>query len=858
MRIKSFGRTNRYRRLALLALLTSSACIAPTAAFAQDVASSDESADAAGAGEIIVTAQKRSQSTQKVPLSITAASGEQLSSLGIEEIRDITKIVPGFTVAQSFRGPPIYTLRGVGFNTPNMSTSSPVGVYQDEIAYPYPIMTTGMAFDLERVEVLKGPQGTLYGRNTTGGLVNSIARKPTDELDGYLRLNVGSYETYGVEGAIGGPITEGINSRLSFNVERSDKGWQQHRVTGDRLGKVDRVGARLAFDIRPSDGIKLLLTGNWTRDRSDTMAGQSIFTYAKGLAAAGIPENLWEPVGVSLGLPSAFFHQAFTPTSASQAQWATTQPPWGGTVGGRNFNPSPIGQLRKDNELKSISLRGEFDLSSSIKLTTLTSYSDFSRDETVDAAGINLEAAVSRQIGYIKSFSQEVRLSGESDSFNWIVGGFIARDKTSETDKNWGAYVTDIVPLRALGSAFMPVGSTQAQIEDVLWGFRDWQNEARQRITTKAVFAQADWEVVPDLTITAGVRYTNDKTDFEGCSRDQGDNAIAATWKAFFVNYLGIPSNVGRGGCVTYQNDLKPFLLPNPSFVPLAVPTAFLVNAAAGPFPQQGIINKTLKESNVSGRLGINYQANPSTMVYGYYARGFKSGAFPNVSANVASQYNAAQQEEINAFEIGVKSRPGAGVTLNASAFYYDYKNKQVYGYVPDIVFGTLNRIVNIPKSRILGAEVEAAFPLAKGLDFRASATYLDTKINEYVGFDDFGRPQNFKGASFTFTPKFQASGILSYETELSSNWDARITLDGRYSSKGHADLLQDPRFDIKSYFLIDGNVEFIKDNKINVSLFVKNLTNKYYWSSAQYYEDNLVRYAGMPRTWGLAFRYGF
>lgn len=791
-------------------------------------------------------------------MSITAVSGEELSSLGIIDVRDVVKIVPGFTVAHSFRGPPIYTLRGVGFNTPNMSTSSPVGVYLDEVGFPYPIMTTGTAFDLERVEVLKGPQGTLYGRNTTGGLVNSITRKPTSTAEGYVKLNYGSYESYGVEGALGGPLTDGVNSRLAFTMQRSDKGWQRHLVTGDRLGKVDRMGARLSFDIQPAAGVKLLLTGNWVKDQSDTVAGQSVFTYAKGLAAAGIPESQWLAVGTSLGLPASFFSQSFTPTSATQAQWASSAPNWGGTVGGRNFNPAPTGKLDKDNELLAVSLRGEFELSPSIKLTTLTNYTDFSRNETVDAAGINLEAALSTQLGYIKSFSQEVRLSGDTGNLNWIVGAFYARDKTEEVDKNWGAYVTDIVPLRALGAAFMPAGSTQAQIEDVLWGFRDWQNEARQRITTKAIFGQTEWKFAPDFALTLGARYTKDKTDFSGCSRDQGDNAIAATWNAFFNNYLGIPANVAPGGCVTYTADLPPYLLPNPAFVPLANPTAFLVNPAAGPFPQQGVVRKTLNEDNLSGRLGLDWQAGPNTLVYANMSRGYKSGAFPNVSANVETQYNPAKQERLTAFEAGIKSRPAPGFLLNATAFYYDYRNKQVYGYVPDIVYGTLNRIVNVPKSHIYGAEVEMGIPLAEGLNFRGSASYLKTKIDEYVGYDDFGRPHNFAGSTFTFTPEFQASGIVTYDRAVSEAWDMRVTLAGRYSSLAHADLLKDARFNIKPYFVLDGNLSLTNKNGYAVSVFVSNITNKYYWSSAQYYEDNLVRYANMPRTWGISVQKDF
>ena len=130
--------------------------------------------------EVIVTAQKREQNVNEIGMAISAFSGEDLTALGVMSTRDLTNLVPGFTVAQSDLNTPIYTLRGVGFNTPNLSSASPVGVYVDEASFPYPYMSNGLIHDLERVEVLKGPQGTLYGRNTTGGLVNFITNRPTD------------------------------------------------------------------------------------------------------------------------------------------------------------------------------------------------------------------------------------------------------------------------------------------------------------------------------------------------------------------------------------------------------------------------------------------------------------------------------------------------------------------------------------------------------------------------------------------------------------------------------------------------------------------------------------------------------
>ncbi|CAM4195402.1 TonB-dependent receptor plug domain-containing protein [Novosphingobium lubricantis] len=275
------------RRIARLGLMATVAL--PAVAYAQSTGGSAEGADTAGNdapfGEIVVTAQKRDQRTQDVGIAIAAFGGDQMEALGVVDVKDVAVLVPGFTVAKSFRGPPIYTLRGVGFNTPNMSTSSPVGIYLDEVAYPYPIMTEGLSLDLSRVEVLKGPQGTLYGRNTTGGLVNSIANKPTAERSAEVKVSYGSYQSYGIEGFLNGGIAPNLNARLAFDVQRADKGWQVSVTHGQRLGKVDKAAARFSLGWEPSDRTRFLLTANWWKDRSDTQAGQSIAAFPRGLIA---------------------------------------------------------------------------------------------------------------------------------------------------------------------------------------------------------------------------------------------------------------------------------------------------------------------------------------------------------------------------------------------------------------------------------------------------------------------------------------------------------------------------------------------------------------------------------------------
>lgn len=245
------------------------AIIAAPAVHAQD-------ADEGFSGDaIIVTANKREQSINDVGLSITAESGERLTLKGIDSPTDLGKIVPGLTVQPSPFNTPVYTLRGIGFYETTLSAAPTVAVYTDEIALPFSATTRGVAFDVQRVEVLKGPQGTLFGQNTTGGAINYVVNKPTDHFDAGLDLSYGRFNTIDALGFISGPIATGINARLAARTIQSDD-WQYSYTRKDSLGAQNKIQGRFQLEIEPSDNLRIMLNVNGWKDRSDTQAAQFI------------------------------------------------------------------------------------------------------------------------------------------------------------------------------------------------------------------------------------------------------------------------------------------------------------------------------------------------------------------------------------------------------------------------------------------------------------------------------------------------------------------------------------------------------------------------------------------------------
>ena len=195
--------------------------------------------------EVVVTAVKRAEKSNDIGMSIAALTGKTLDTVGVHSLQDLTAAIPGFTVAQTPYGLPIYTLRGVGFVASNLADTPTVGTYIDEAAYAYPYMARGPSFDMQRVEVLKGPQGTLFGRNTTGGLISFVTNKPTDDFSAGFTGEFGNYDSRNFEGYINQPVADNLKLRFAMRSEDSDAGWQ-HSFSrpDDTLGKVHRLGLR--------------------------------------------------------------------------------------------------------------------------------------------------------------------------------------------------------------------------------------------------------------------------------------------------------------------------------------------------------------------------------------------------------------------------------------------------------------------------------------------------------------------------------------------------------------------------------------------------------------------------------------
>jgi iron complex outermembrane receptor protein len=245
--------------------------------------------DAGSLEEVVVTAQRREESAQNVGIAISVLSGQSLADKSITNVVDLQNAIPSLQVEPAFGGgQPQYRIRGVGFLDYTSNNASPVGVSIDDVAFALPIQTQGQLFDIDRIEVLRGPQGTLYGRNTTGGQINFISNRPTADTHAGFTAEYGSHNDVNAEGYVSGSITEGLLGRLSVATEQGGA-WQRNRDTGQSLGKKNKISGRGQLQWDPSEGVNFRLDFHLSQDKSEETGLHLLKAYTPYNAGAGGP-----------------------------------------------------------------------------------------------------------------------------------------------------------------------------------------------------------------------------------------------------------------------------------------------------------------------------------------------------------------------------------------------------------------------------------------------------------------------------------------------------------------------------------------------------------------------------------------
>jgi iron complex outermembrane recepter protein len=452
------------------ALFLGGAMLAASAspAFAQDATTPtvEESDEAPAEGEIIVTAQKREQRALDVGITLSIVGADEIAARRIESVTDVVAFTPNVSVKENIPGlVPVLTIRGVGLNDFSATNNPSAGVYVDEVSLSSLALMNFDFFDVARMEVLKGPQGTLYGRNSTAGALNVVTAKPDfREVSGKIAGGLGNYESKDVEGMINIPVGDTLALRFAAKGIFQDKGyWYNQRLSRD-IGRRNVLLGRAQARWQPSDAVDILLKVEGQRGRSE-LGSPEFF----GLLATVPPT-----AGVTCpGAPqcSDFFGYRDTDGNPFRGNWSIAP-------------DYDVDQLNT-------TLRGEFDLGFAT-LTSVTGYIKFDRQWGVDVDAGPLLQSDFYTDDRVKQFSQELRLSGETDLVNWLVGGFYSRDRVQTSYDG------------RLQNLFNTTTFTSAN----------------QLSKSAALFANGEWKLADTLDLVTGLRYTSERRSNEGSTID--------------------------------------------------------------------------------------------------------------------------------------------------------------------------------------------------------------------------------------------------------------------------------------------------------------------------------------------------
>ncbi len=745
--------------------------------------------------EVVVTAQKREQSAQDVGISITAFSRKQLEAMGYTNAQEVTAMAAGVSTLQP-NGEANYSIgiRGVANNDFTTNVESPVAIYVDEVYISQMSGAGFMLFDVERVEILRGPQGTLFGRNATGGLVHYVTTKPGPEFGGYGSITYGSFDRIKFQGAINLPVNDKLAIRASVSTHQGD-GYITNRLKpGSKLNNANESAGRIQALFTPNEDVEILLNARFGQ--------QDIRT--------GFFEN------VSVENPDG----VLTPTvpNVSLGNYLDND----GDVFAGDYD------FQGHNKLDTYGLSATVNWNlGEVELTSITDYQSVKRDYIEDSDASPVDYFNFFLTTDAQQFSEEIRLSGDTDNMKWVTGFYYMDLDINDTNGIIApGFLTDFVNLV---TPEVQDGTIPAFTDPAEFGFNGLRNPYQTDIKTWSIFGQVEFEVSEQISLIAGFRYIDEKKDH------------------------------------TYR-DIAFFF--SPDAVSGLDPNATEVVDFVAPFTG----NRHDKEW--SARAQANYRPNENSLFYASWNRGVKSGGFNApllpTAEFVTQQLMNYRPEKLDAFEIGFKLDFASGrARLNGAAYYYDYNDYQAFAIIGLDTF-TLNA-----DSKNKGFELELQLNPTEGMDVQFGIGYIDADVRNVPGITidvetDLGVvPAILPGAVLrpVNTPKWNLNGLIRHEFPVQGGAIA-MQVDGQYRSEHTFGLLSTDALTEDGYFVGNASISYIPEvQNWSLRVFVKNFTGEEYLVQTFDLGGSLAggglfglveQYYGRPRTWGANISFEF
>ncbi|THG41916.1 TonB-dependent receptor [Sphingomonas olei] len=757
-------------------------------------------------GEIIVTAQKREQRLQDVPVVVSVLNQQQLENAGVRDVKDLQTITPGLNVTSSTS--PAQTsirIRGVGTVGDNPGLESSVGTIVDGVYRARSGVAFGDLGELERVEVLKGPQSTLFGKNMSAGVINVISASPSFNPSAEFVGSYGNYNAWTVSGAAtGGLIGDTVAGRI-FALKRERDGFWKVRTgagprTSTRADNENNWTVRAQLLIRPTDRVDIRLIGDWSERDEDCCVNAP-----------------------SIAGPTAAFVDALAPDAGTLRN-------------GKPFDRITYANRPTDFRIRDRGVSGQLDweLSDALSLTSITAYRYYKSNSGVDIDYSSADIWYRGSDGnsnQFKVFSQEARLAYNSERINSILGVFYADERLearqntffgSDYERYFGLLLSGGTNPNAV-SALTGIAAGSNFVPNT--GQRDFH---RHRASSFAVFTDNTFTIADGLDLTLGIRYTDEvKRTTSHYTNTSPANACAAA--------------LARR-------------LPAAAITALCSPTS---DVAFNDVTTQ----QRRPENRWAGSAKLQYRFSPTVMAYGSYANGFKSGGFnldrARTAIGVINPDTSFATEKVESYEIGTKtSWLGQRLLANIAAFYQTYTDFQLNTYT-----GVSFVVTSIPKVTSKGVDLDLLFNTGiQGLTLNAGATYADTK------FGDFPPPlpnlTRLSGNQLPYAAKWNVTGGFTSKQPMTSDLNFLSSASLKWTSSYNTGSNLDPLKVQQPFALLNARVGIEPTNEAwSLEVWAQNLTNSNYYQvivDQPLQSGTYGAFIGQPRLYGVTGRIRF
>jgi iron complex outermembrane recepter protein len=780
--------------------------------------------------EVVVSAQRRDQALQDVPISLQVVDQDLINDTGATDMGDLNGFIPGLVVSDGSPTQPKYALRGVSTGDFGVGTDPAVGVYVDGIYAARSGASLTTFNDIERVEVLKGPQGTLLGRNSAAGAVSIVTRQPViGEWQGNLRARFGDYGKQVYSGMLNAPIGDSVALRVT-GVYNSMDGWIEDAATHKDLNTEKEYSFRTALRWEIADATSATLT--WDYDNLDQLARPAI----------GI-------VPVSDAYPFVAF----------PADPATYLNPLKAKV------MNDVVKNDESRDLNRFTLVFDHDFGWA-DFRSSTAYTDFSTNNREDEDGTNLKPHLYFDTANIEdnqSWYQEFKFSHSDDTLDWVAGvSYYSEDadQTSDTHTYTDSVDAVLVNLCALCD---PETGIPATPDGTLFNFTNyllsldpstsgislsnmpWQEAMYNhgQYSAAAVFGDVIWHATDRMNLTFGLRYTSDKKDFSWLNGPRVAAELDAT--------IGV---LEAAGWFDYMNSIGIPLTPESYKFDLVF--------ANNPAIEGQKVKKDDSWSDLSPRFVIDYEVNGDVMLWGSIAKGYKAGGYNSVEIG-----SVFEPEDVWNYEAGVKSVfPDINLLVNSSVYYYLYQNKQAISLVTQTE-GVPRYVIDTSDEEAWGVDLEARWQPIADLTFSANvayidATYSDKKTRE--GVDLSGDPTGEPYWSLSLGADYVVSLGEYGHTDFSAQWGYRGETRCNQGGTLQGTCQVSPNFKVgESKQRLDLRASWTSDgDHWGAAVFVTNVLDDQYVDGV----NNLTAetfgtpFASItaPRQWGIEASYQF